>query len=105
MILSNVINQVIYNILLGLQNFKVNAIKSIISSTLAYGTIVPLLIINNNPLMIIVGWNIGYFTGMILTFLFLFKRMKGIESKPATYIKIKPIIYYSFAPFISGVIR
>ncbi|MEM3790957.1 MAG: flippase [Thermoproteota archaeon] len=103
-ILSNVINQVIYNILLGLQNFKANAIISIISNTLAYGSIVPLLIINNNPLMIVVGWNIGYFTGTILTFLFLFKRMKYIEFRPATYIKIKPIIYYSFPLFISGLI-
>ncbi|MEM3334298.1 MAG: lipid II flippase MurJ [Thermoplasmata archaeon] len=95
---------VIYNPFLGLQNFKANTIISIISNTLAYGSIVPLLIINDNPLMTIVGWNIGYFTGTILTFLFLFKRMKYIESKPATYIKIKPIIYYSIPLFISGLI-
>ncbi|MEM3790984.1 MAG: oligosaccharide flippase family protein [Thermoproteota archaeon] len=93
-----------YNFLLGLQNFKANGIISIISNTLAYCSIVPLLIINNNPLMIVVGWNIGYFIGTILTFLFLFNRMKYIGSKPATYIKIKPIIYYSFPLFISGLI-
>jgi len=103
-ILSNVINSVIYSILLGLQNFKANAIRNIITSTVAYGSIIPLLIINFNPLMIVVGWVIGYYTGTILTFLFLYNRMKVIKSNIVERVQLKPIFYYSFPLFISGLI-
>jgi len=101
---SNITNQIIYSMLLGLQNFKANAIRAIISSTLAYGSIVPLLIISNNPLMIVVGWAVGYYIGTILTFIFLFRKIKGIEIKSSKRVKLKPIFYYSFPLFISGII-
>jgi O-antigen/teichoic acid export membrane protein len=103
-LISQVINQVIYSMLLGLQNFKANAVRYIISSTLAYGSIIPLLLLYNNPLMIIVGWNIGYFTGTVLTFIFLAHRTKGITSKTVENVKLKPIFYYSIPMFISGLI-
>ena len=101
---SNITNQIIYSMLLGLQNFKANAIRAIISSTLAYGSIVPLLIISNNPLMIVVGWAVGYYIDTILTFIFLFGKIKGIEIKSSKRVKLKPIFYYSFPLFISGII-
>ncbi len=103
-VFANVINQVIFSMLLGLQNFKSNAIRSIIASILAYGSIVPLLLLYNNPLMIVVGWGIGYFTGTIITFIFLIRKMKVIKVKETEHVQLKPIFYYSIPIFISGLI-
>jgi O-antigen/teichoic acid export membrane protein len=103
-LIFNVINQVIFSMLLGLQNFKSNAIRSIISSTLAYGSIVPLLVIYRNPLMIIVGWGIGYAIGTVLTFIFLARKIEAIKEKSTERIEIAPIFYYSIPVFLSGLI-
>ncbi|MGC8693536.1 MAG: polysaccharide biosynthesis C-terminal domain-containing protein [Thermoplasmata archaeon] len=103
-LIAQVINSVIYSMLLGLQNFKANAIRSIISSTLAYGSIIPLLLVYYNPLMILIGWNIGYFAGTILTFIFLAGKMKGLNAKQIERVQLKPIFYYSIPIFISSII-
>ncbi len=103
-LIAQVVNSIIFNMLLGLQKFKANAIRNIVASSLAYGSIIPLLYLNYNPLMILVGWNIGYFTGTVLTTIYLAGKVKNIESKHVENVKIKPIFYYSIPLFISSLL-
>ncbi len=103
-LISNVINQITFSMLLGLQNFKSNAIRSIIASTISYTSFIPLLWFYHNPITIIVSWGIGYYIGTILTFIFLIHKINDIKVRKVGDVKLDLIFSYSIPIFISGLI-
>ena len=90
-------------ILLGMQRFKVSALISIATSTLAYGLSIILLQEFHTDAMIIIGWTIGYVLGTIL--LGSISIHLSIQHRPEHgHFSYREIMTYSTPILFSGII-
>jgi len=68
-IFSMIINNILLYMLLGLQSFRLNGVLNIFMyamGSMGYGLIIPLLLINSNPIRIIFAWIAGYYATTFL---------------------------------------
>jgi len=65
---SMIINNILFYMLLGLQSFRLNGMLNIFMYAMGYGLIIPLLLINSNPIRIIFAWIAGYYATTLLLY-------------------------------------
>jgi O-antigen/teichoic acid export membrane protein len=92
------------SILLGLQSFRLNGILSLANNIIGYGLIIPLLLLNADPIRIIYAWIIGYYVTTLLGLMLIHTRMKKYRSKGSDNVQLRPILTYSVPMLISGLI-
>ena len=101
---DGIFNGFIFSILAGLQKFKLSAEISIINTVVAYGLVVPFLLLNFNPIMILLAWiTANYLTTSILL-LVSYRLFKGLPAGAAEKVDIRPFIIYSLPILISSLI-
>ena len=103
-ILSMVITNILLYMLLGLQNFKLNGLLNLVNYVVGYGLIIPLIVLNKSPLVIIYAWIIGYYLTALLTLYFIYGKTKRIKTEYLHIVKLKPVLKYSTPIFISGLV-
>lgn len=99
-----IFNGFIFSILAGLQNFKLGAEVSIINTLIAYGLVLPFLLLNFKPVMILLAWIVGNY---IITFILLattYRILRRVPRDSKEKMRIVPIIIYSFPILISTLI-
>ena len=74
-LLSMIIVNILLYMLLGLQSFRLNGIMNIINFSVGYGLIIPLILLNDNPIRIIYSWITGYYLTMLLLFVTIHRRL------------------------------
>ena len=103
-LVATVFNSFIFAILLGLQKFKMQAEISIINSGVAYGLVVPFLLLNYDPIVIILAWIVGYFLTTSILLMVTYKTLKEITADSEEKVKIWPVIIYSLPVFIASLV-
>jgi len=100
-IVANLGMSVMGGMVLGLQKFRANALITIASTVILYSTIIILLQLRENPLMVVIGWIVGYSLG---TALFSLRVLRGIGGKAsvAEHVPLRTVLGYSFPLFISS---
>jgi len=88
---------------LGLQKFRANAFINISYTVILYSTIIILLQLRENPLMVVIGWIVGYSIGTALFSLRVLRGIRG-EASIAERVPLRIIIGYSFPLFISSLL-
>ena len=87
-------------ILIGLQNFKSQAIWNIAGILISYSLPVILLAMLNNSLFIVIGWATGYALSSFAYSILIIRKLKNIQEKSMD-VKMSPIFRYSFPLFFS----
>lgn len=98
---SMVISTILMYMLLGLQSFKLNGLLNLVNYSVGYGLIIPLIIMNENPVRIIYGWIIGYYLTTVLAFFFVYNKTKRSAVENSKDVKVKAILEYSAPIFVS----
>ena len=102
-IFATVFNGFLSAMLLGLQNFKANALITMINWSVAYGLIIPLLLFNSDPIRIIYAWIFGYYLSMFLYYYSVHRKLRNIPLDKER-VEVKPVLVYSLPIFVSGLI-
>ena len=97
-------NSFIFSILAGLQKFRLGARISIINYAVAYGLIVPLLLLNFSPIMILLAWIAGYYLTTAILVTVTLSILKTVPPGPKERMEFRQIIVYSFPILVSSLI-
>ncbi len=97
-----VLNGIMIGMLLGLQSFKMGGIANIAVNAIGYGLIIPMLLVNMNPIRIIYAWIIGYYATTAIILLFLHRRLKNVQPGNDAKVDLRPVFSYSIPLFVSG---
>lgn len=100
-VFSMVIYTILMYMLLGLQSFKLNGLLNLVNYLVGYGLIIPLILMNENPVRIIYGWIIGYYLTTVLAFFFVYNKAKRSAIVNSNDIQIKTVLAYSAPIFVS----
>ncbi len=90
-------------ILIGLQDFKSQAVWSIVGIMVTYVLPVILLLYFNNAIFIVLGWASGYALSSVAYSILIFKRIGNIP-KNVKKENARPVIRYAFPIFLSSLI-
>jgi len=101
-IFSMIINNILLYMLLGLQSFRLNGMLNIFMYAMGYGLIIPLLLINSNPIRIIFAWIAGYYATTFLLY-YVHRRVRR-SPKAESGVPLTPVLSYSIPIFISGLV-
>jgi len=102
-IFSMIINNILLYMLLGLQSFRLNGMLNIFMYAVGYGLIIPLLLINSNPIRIIFAWIAGYYATTFLLLYYIHRRVMR-SPKAESGVPLTPVLSYSIPIFISGLV-
>ena len=97
------VNILLY-VLLGLQSFRANGLLIILNYSVGYGLIIPLILLNDNPIRIIYSWIIGYYITMLFLFVTIHRKLGKSSGDYNERVDIKPIFAYSIPIFISSLV-
>jgi len=101
---AGIFNGFILSILAGLQKFKLSAEIGIINAVVAYGLVVPFLLLNFNPIMILLAWITAYYLTTSILVSVSYRIFKGLPAGAAEKVNIRPVIIYSLPILISSLI-
>ena len=101
---SMIMVNILLYMLLGLQSFRLNGIMNIINFSVGYGLIIPLILLNDNPIRIIYSWIIGYYLTMFLLFVTIHRRLGKSSRDDREKVEIGPVFAYSIPIFISNLV-
>jgi len=99
-----ILNTILGGMLLGLQNFKSQAIRNIIGVIISYSSPIIFFMFTKNPLVIVIGWTLGNATSAILVASMLYKSLKKLGKVSQGKYNVKAVFYYSMPIFISSLI-
>ncbi|MCI4434737.1 MAG: flippase [Thermoplasmata archaeon] len=99
-----VLNTILGGMLIGLQNFKSQAIRNIIGVIISYSSPIIFFIFTKDPLVIVIGWTLGNATSAILVASMLYKRIKKLGKVSYGKYNVRAVFYYSMPIFISSLI-
>lgn len=91
------------SMLIGLQNFKSQAVWSVSGILISYSLAVVLFVVFQNSLFIVVGWFIGSAFSSIAYLLIILKRLKFVNGNDSG-IKVKPVFNYTIPLFLASLI-
>ena len=94
---------ILSGILIGLQNFKSQAMWNIIGVLISYSLPVVLLFLFNDPVFIVAGWATGYAVSTVAYTVLIYKRVKNVNGSVAQPTRDR-IFSYSFPIFLSSLI-
>ena len=98
-----IFSNVLLYILLGLQSFKANSIMTIISWGVGYGLIIPLYLLNRDPIRILYAWIAGYALSTFILYYLIRKRMSKVN-RNSEKGEMKSVFIYSIPIFLSSLI-
>ena len=98
-----VLSTFLSGILIGLQNFKSQALWNIIGVFVTYSLPVVLLAAFNDSIFIVIGWAAGYAFSSIAYLLIIMRRLKHMAGNGGG-IRISPVFSYAFPIFLSWLI-
>ena len=101
---SVVFNTFMSSILAGLQNFRLMSEISMINIAVAYGLVVPFLLLNFNPIVIILAWITGYYLTTSILLTVTYRALKKVPAGRSDGISVRPIMFYSLPILISSLI-
>ena len=90
-------------IVFGFQNFKSQAIWSLVGIVVTYLLPVILLHFSNNVVLIILGWASGFALSSVAYSILIFKKMRKLPPKTEK-ISISPVLKYSLPLFLASVV-
>jgi O-antigen/teichoic acid export membrane protein len=98
-----IINTFLSGILIGLQNFKSQALWNVVGTLVTYSLPVVLLSIFNTSLLIIIGWASGYALSSITYSVLIVRRLRRVNGNENA-VRIFPVFRYAFPIFLSSLI-
>jgi len=102
-IVANVGMSVMGGMVLGLQKFRANALISIASTVILYSVTILLIQLRENPLMVVIGWIVGYSLGTALFSLRVLRGFRG-EASVAEHVPLRIVLSYSIPLFFSSLL-
>jgi len=103
-LMAMVLSSILGGMLIGLQNFKSQAIRNIIGVIISYTSPIFLFMFTANPLVIVIGWTLGNAVTVILLTSILYHKIKRMNVRERSVFRVKPLFYYSLPIFISSLI-
>ncbi len=103
-LLFMVLNTFLSGILIGLQNFKSQAVWNVVGILVTYSLPVLLLTLLNNNIFIIIGWATGYAFSSVSYLLIILKRVRHMSGDKGEEIKISSVLSYALPIFFSSLI-
>jgi O-antigen/teichoic acid export membrane protein len=94
---------ILSGVLIGLQNFKSQAMWNIIGILISYSLPVVLLFLFNNPVFIVAGWATGYAFSTIAYAVLIYRRVREMNGS-VSHLPNDKILSYSFPIFLSSLI-
>ncbi|MCL4333839.1 MAG: oligosaccharide flippase family protein [Candidatus Thermoplasmatota archaeon] len=91
------------SILIGLQNFKSQAVFNIIGMLISYSLPVILLFLFNNPIYIVVGWALGFAFSAMAYGIKILEKLRSINGNVTQHYRDR-IFSYSFPLLVSSLI-
>lgn len=102
--IAMVSNNLLNSIVLGLQRFKANALIGIFSSIFTYSLIIAMLAILQSPILVVIGWIIGYSTTTCVLLIYVISRLRKIRLVVEGKISTTPVIWYSLPLLFSSIV-
>jgi O-antigen/teichoic acid export membrane protein len=102
-LLFMVLSTFLSGILIGLQNFKSQALWNIVGIFITYSLPVVLLATFNNSIFIVLGWAAGYALSSVAYMLIIMKRVKHMSGNGGG-IKVSPVFSYALPIFLASLI-
>ena len=103
-LLFMVLGTFLSGILIGLQNFKSQALWNVVGILITYSLPVVLLTLFNNSLFIVIGWATGYAFSSVAYLLIVFRRIRNMSENIGGRTKIRPIFSYAYPIFLASLI-
>ena len=102
-LLFMVLSTVLSGILIGLQNFKSQAVWNVAGIIITYSLPVILLATLHSSIFIVIGWATGYAFSSIAYSLIIVRRARKMEGG-ANCVKMSPVLSYSLPIFLSSIV-
>ena len=102
-ILFMVISTFLSGILIGLQNFRSQAIWNVVGIAVTYSLPIVLLATLHNSIFIVLGWAAGYALSSVAYLLIIVMKISKV-GKESGGIKIRPVFSYSFPIFLATLV-
>lgn len=103
-LLFMVLSTFLSGILIGLQNFKSQAVWNVVGILISYSLPVAFLALFNNSLLMVLGWATGYAFSSVAYLLLILKNVRNMKEYSGERIKITPIFSYALPIFLASLI-
>lgn len=99
-----ILNVFLGAMLIGMQNFRAQAVRSITGIIISYLSPAVLFLFTGNLVVIVIGWAIGNATAAVLSAIFLHGRIKNLRELDHGETEMGAVFRYSIPIFISSLI-